>query len=480
MLLTLKEVVLGLRDSVTRVPFRYGKACLTECPQAVVEVAVEFVPSTLVRGYSGDCLPPLWFDKSPEKSYEQQLDEMQQAIGIAARCYLQEFRSSRRFFSGWYDAHQAAVSQATGAGLPELLASFGSSFLERAILDAVCRLCGLPFFDALQLNVFGIQPGLIHPELRHSQPRNWLPPRPRKQVWLRQTVGLGDPLTVDETHRGNWPRDGYPVCLEEYLRDYQVRYFKVKLSRRLDQDIQRLCRFAELVEKYRATDYKLTLDGNELYDDPEELLATVESIQRHPRLANLWTNTVAIEQPLPRHVAFDLQYQNVIRNLCAQKPVIIDESDSQLSTFRLAADFGYRGVSSKNCKGVIKSILNAGLIAWHNQHLDEPPWMLTGEDLCSVGVIAVQSDLCLAAALGIDHVERNGHHYHRGLSYLPDEEQQEALFWHGDFYAQHHNRIAPHIREGKFILDSLQCVGCGFAVLPRMNHRRCTRWEGLN
>ena len=102
--------------------------------------------------------------------------------------------------------------------------------------------------------------------------------------------------------------------------------------------------------------------------------------------------------------------------------MIIDESDGELDSYRRALELGYRGVSSKNCKGPIKSLLNAGLTWVRNQQASDANYyyLMTGEDLCSVGVVPVQSDLCLAATLGLDHVERNGHHYHPGLSYLPE------------------------------------------------------------
>ncbi len=68
MKITLKETRVGLRASTTRIPFRYGKACLTTCPQAVAGVTLE-VNGRAQRGYSGDCLPPGWFDKSPDKDF---------------------------------------------------------------------------------------------------------------------------------------------------------------------------------------------------------------------------------------------------------------------------------------------------------------------------------------------------------------------------------------------------------------------------
>ncbi len=477
MLWTIKRIVLGERNSVTRIAFRYGRACLTECPQAVVELLAES-NETLQFGYSGDCLPPLWFDKSPDKSFAQQLDDMHRAFQVAAQCWAEVFRHPRLVFPGWYEAHGATHAAIQAERLPPLLASFASSLVERALLDAVCRAYGVSFFDALKVNLFGIAPHVVHPELSGSQPRHWLPERPRTKIAVRHTIGLADPLTDSELAQGAWPDDGFPVSVESYVRRQGVRYFKIKLSGALESDLERLRRIADLLESYAADDYGLTVDGNELYEEPEEFLTLVAAVRASPDLANLWRRTLAIEQPFPRYMALDAERTRCLATVMAEKPVIIDESDSNLDSFRQAVQAGYRGVSSKNCKGAIKSLLNAGYIHWHNRQHPEIAWILTGEDLCSVGVIPVQADLCLAAALGLGHVERNGHHYHRGISYLPEVEQEEALAWHGDFYVRHAGRVSPWIVAGEFHIRSFQCVGFGFAVLPRMDQRHCrVLWE---
>ncbi|GIW96010.1 MAG: mandelate racemase [Pirellulaceae bacterium] len=477
MLWSIKRITLGELNSITRIAFRYGRACLTECPQAVVELVAES-DRVVQCGYSGDCLPPLWFDKSPGKSFEQQLHDMYAAFQTAARCWAESFDHPRLVFDGWLEAHEATLRAATEQGLPPLLASFGSSLMERALVDAVCRAIGLSFFDAVRLNVFGIRPEQVHPELAGQEPRHWLPARPHTRIAVRHTVGLADPLTEAELAGGSWPQDGFPVAVETYVRDHGVRFVKVKLSGQADRDLERLEKLAELLERYRQNDYGVTVDGNELYGDPDEFLRLIEAMRRSPRLKNFWSNTLAIEQPLPRDVAFDKSRMERLADVLAEKPVIIDESDCRLDSFRQAAEVGYRGVSSKNCKGTIKSLLNAGYIAWHNHTRKGCSWIMTGEDLCSVGIIPVQADLCLAAALGLEHVERNGHHYHRGLSYLPRPEQEEALIWHGDFYAERAGRISPNLIDGEFSIGSLQCAGFGFAVVPRMSERRCrTLWE---
>ena len=172
---------------------------------------------------------------------------------------------------------------------------------------------------------------------------------------------------------------------------------------------------------------------------------------------------------MDRSIALDPSHTGGIRELSRDIPVIIDESDGDLDSYRLALELGYRGTSSKNCKGPIKALLNAGLTWLFNERGGQSNCVMTGEDLCSVGVIPTQADLCLAATLGLEHVERNGHHYHPGLSYLPEPEQRAALAAHPDFYAEQHGRISPTVRDGKFQIGSLQCVGFGFAALPDMD-----------
>ena len=48
--------------------------------------------------------------------------------------------------------------------------------------------------------------------------------------------------------------------------------------------------------------------------------------------------------------------------LARERPLIIDESDAELSSFPTAVSLGYAGVSSKLCKGLYKSILNAARV----------------------------------------------------------------------------------------------------------------------
>jgi len=476
MKVALKQTRLGLRNSTTRIPFRYGQACLTACPQAMLSATVEIDGRGSQTGYAGDCLPPSWFDKSPQKDYRQQIDDMLAAIGAAQREFNARLAQPAAFFPAWLASLEAVHAFGEERGFPPLLSSFGVSMVERAVMDAMARAAGMNLHVAVRENIFDIAPGQAHASLDEFSPADWLPERPRDWVWVRHTVGLGDPLTVGEIAPGDRLGDGYPQALEEYIEQTGTRYFKIKVANDLDADLERLRAIAALVEKHRGGDYRVTIDGNEQFTTPDEVETLVDAILTSPPLARLWENLLAIEQPLARHVALDADRVNGWRLGGQRKPVIIDESDGRLESYGRAVELGYRGVSSKNCKGPIKSILNAGLTWLHNRQSDDR-YVMTGEDLCSVGIVPVQSDLALAAMLGLDHVERNGHHYHPGLSYLPEAQQRAALDKHGDFYGEqpqsgrnsgHSSVIRPHVVDGTFRIKSLQCPGFGFGVEPDM------------
>jgi hypothetical protein len=286
---------------------------------------------------------------------------------------------------------------------------------------------------------------------------------------VRHTIGLGDPLCEADIPADERVDDGFPQSLESYIRRTGTRYFKLKLANQPERDRQRLLSLASLAQELLGDDYRLTLDGNEQYRRPEDFDALVQLLCDTPQLATLLSNTLAIEQPLERSIALDATQTAGIRALGELKPVIVDESDATLWSYAESLKLGYRGVSSKNCKGALKSLLNAGLTWLANGRGRRQDYLMTGEDLCSVGVVPTQADLCLAVTLGMTHVERNGHHFHPGLSYLPESQRRAALAAHPDFYAEQHGIIGPAVRDGRFHLDSLQCLGFGFAALPDMS-----------
>ena len=146
-------------------------------------------------------------------------------------------------------------------------------------------------------------------------------------------------------------------------------------------------------------------------------------------------------------------------------PIIIDESDATIKSLPTALDLGYAGTSHKNCKGIFKGVANACLLNTRREtgHTS----VMSGEDLCNVGPVAVIQDLAVMAELGIESVERNGHHYMAGLSQFPEATQRQVLDSHTGL-----SRISERgwptldIRDGQIDLTSVnsQPFGTGFEL----------------
>src|SRR5690606_7703905 len=99
------------------------------------------------------------------------------------------------------------------------------------------------------------------------------------------------------------------------------------------------------------------------------------------------------------------------------------------------------------------------------------PLFLSAEDLTCLPVVSLQADLAVVAALGIAHVERNGHHYFRGLDHLPPTEAKAALAAHPDLYTRAQDRGQLRIADGQIVVGSQLVLGLGAACLPDMEAR---------
>jgi hypothetical protein len=69
--------------------------------------------------------------------------------------------------------------------------------------------------------------------------------------------------------------------------------------------------------------------------------------------------------------------------------------------------------------------------------------------------------------LGLEHVERNGHHFVDGMSFAPRHEQDDFARAHSDLYEQSDGVTRLAIHAGRLRLASLECPG--FAVAAAMD-----------
>jgi hypothetical protein len=449
------------RDYKLRLPFRFGVITVTEGRQAVIRARIALADGRTATGVAAEALGAKWFDKSAAFSDAQNLDQLRQALGLAIELYrARGWSTPFGLYAGTY------ADQLTGGaelGLVPLVASYGPALLDRAILDALGRALGLSFADMIRRNVPGIAATDLTPDLAgYDLPRFLAGLQPGADIAVRHTVGLLDPIVAADQAPGERVDDGLPETLEEVVRHYRGRYYKLKVAGDVAADLARLTSIAAVLDR-DAGDYRATLDGNEQYDDVEGIAELWRRMAETPALARLVAATLFIEQPIKRASAL----QKPVTALARLKPLIIDESDGELGTFPAALRLGYRGVSSKNCKGLYKSILNAARVAKLNAETPAREYFMSAEDLTTLAGVSVQQDLALVSLLGLTHVERNGHHFIDGMSFVPEQEQAAFARAHPDLYDRSAGPARLRIDGGRLALGSLACPG--FAVAADMD-----------
>jgi hypothetical protein len=429
-------------------PFRFGAVVVNAASQAFVRVEIEVEGQGNGKGTSvgasAEMLVPKWFDKRPHFSPEQTVAELRRALTIARGLYL-----NNRGFETAFGLHAGCIAAQLKAcareDIPPLAAAYGPAEIDKAILDALLRCVGVNFFDGMAENVAGIDARLT-PDLYDADIQAFLAGRRRRErVAIRHTVGLDDQV---EGAGG----------VADIRENAGARYFKLKLNGDPAADAARLIR----IGKELATlphDHRVTLDANEQYADLAALATLVDRLDRDGALKPIAAKLLYIEQPMPR----DITRQSPLGAL-GEQDFIIDEADDSYDAFPAARALGYRGISSKSCKGIYKSIVNATRAAkWS---AEGEPFFIAGEDLTCQAGLAVQQDLALGALIGLTHAERNGHHYVDGFAETPAAEARAFLSAHPDLYRQDGSQISLAAHDGDLLTGSLTSPGFATSVHP--------------
>jgi L-alanine-DL-glutamate epimerase-like enolase superfamily enzyme len=425
-------------------PFRFGAVTINASVQVFVRVEIEVEGKGVATGASAEMLAPKWFDKRPHLSAEETSAELRRSLDIARELYLaqKDFDTAFGLHAACYGAQ---VDACTKEDIPPLAAGFGPAEIDKAILDALLRAAGVNFFDGMAENIAGIDARLSR-DLADGDITSFLSSRRRlERVAIRHTVGLNDKV---EGEGG----------VADVKENAGARYFKLKLGGDVEADTARLIRIGRELLRL-PYDYRVTLDANEQYADLAALSILADLLDRGSALKPIASKLLYVEQPMPRDVAMATPL-----GALASRDFIIDEADDSYDAFPLARTLGYRGISSKSCKGLYKAIINATRAAkWS---AEGGKTFIAAEDLTCQAGLGVQQDLALGAFIGVTHAERNGHHYVDGFAATPPAEAQAFMAAHPDLYRSDGGTIRLAIHDGDLLTGSLTKSGFATSVHP--------------
>ncbi len=243
--------------------------------------------------------------------------------------------------------------------IPKLCTLVVASAFDAAIHDAYGKAFGVSCYET-----YG--PPFMSRDLSHDLGAafkgefldRYVPAAPRARTPVFHSVGASDPIEARDVRVR--VEDGLPNTLEEWIATDGLVRFKIKLNGgNQEADFERIVRVDRVVNRVlRArgvADWKYLLDFNEGCPNVGYLLDLLRRVRE--ATATGFERVLYIEQPTARDLQKDRA--NVMHEAAKLRPVVIDESLTDLETLLLAREMGYTGVALKACKGQSHAMLMA-------------------------------------------------------------------------------------------------------------------------
>jgi len=288
--------------------------------------------------------------------------------------------------------------------VPKLCTLVAASAFDAAVHDAYGKAFGRSAYETFGPDFMRQDLACdLGPQFHGEYLDHYLRSTPSATMPVFHSVGASDPLEAADV--GTRLDDGLPNTLEEWIaRDGLIR-FKIKLNGGdLPADVERVVRIDRVVTRAQTLqgvrDWKYSLDFNEGCPSVDYLLDALHRVRAATPAG--FDRILYVEQPTARDLEQDRG--NVMHEAAKLRPVVIDESLTDLESLLLAREMGYSGVAVKACKGQSQATLMAAAAQKFGM-------FLCVQDLTCPGASLVQSAGLAARVPGNAGIEANARQF---------------------------------------------------------------------
>jgi len=405
-----ESVRFDYEDYRYRTPIKFGGVALDRATILNVHCAVREAGGKTARGFGSMPLGNIWAWPS-KLPYETTLGAMKELAARIARITGEADVSGHPVDINTAlepEYLKAAAEVARDLKLPEpvpkLATLVTASPFDAAIHDAYGKLHGLscyrtygPAFMEHDLARY------LLPEFKGEYLERYVLPDPKPSMPLYHLVGALDPITEqDIAQRIN---DGLPETLPEWIVYNGLTHLKIKLNGNdLAWDVERVLRVdrtaAETQARRGVKTWYYSADFNEKCPNVEYLLEFLRRVKEKSPAG--FRRIQYIEQPTARDLKANRQ--NVMHEASKLRPIVIDESLTDLENLLLAREMGYTGVALKACKGQSQALLMAAAAQKFRM-------FLCVQDLTCPGASLIHSAGLAAHVPGVAAIEANARQY---------------------------------------------------------------------
>jgi L-alanine-DL-glutamate epimerase-like enolase superfamily enzyme len=217
---------------------------------------------------------------------------------------------------------------------------------------------------------------------------------------LFHSVGALDAVTSGEVKQPL--KDGLPETLADWIRRDGLQRIKIKLQgENLEWDIARTVAIDRVARETRPdVEWKYCCDFNEHCPNVEYLLEFLHKVKEQS--PGGFESILYLEQPTRRDLRADRG--NLMQEAAKLRPVVIDESLTDLEKLMLAREMGYSGACLKACKGQSHAVLMAAAGQKYGM-------FLCVQDLTCPGASFVHSAGIASHIPGLSTIEANARQY---------------------------------------------------------------------
>jgi L-alanine-DL-glutamate epimerase-like enolase superfamily enzyme len=407
----IEDVDFGYEDYTYRVPIKFGGTVTNRVTLMNVNCTVRSTGGKSAKGFGSMPLANTWAFPSRKVPFDTTLGAMK---ALAAR--ISSLTGSYKEYGHPIDLNWALepmyLQAAEGISqemllaepIPKLCTLVTASAFDAAVHDAFGKLHGVncyhtygPEFMTYDLSHY------VGPEYKGEYPSKYILQEPRPRLPLYHLVSAVDAL--EESDLQHRIHDGLPETLPEWINYNGLTHLKIKLDGDdLQWDVERVMRVdrvtTETQKRRGIREWVYSLDFNERCPNVQYLLDFLHTVKE--KTPEGFERIQYVEQPTARDLK--AHRDNVMFEAAKLKPVVIDESLTDVEALMLSREMGYTGAALKACKGQSAMMVIAS-VAEKNR------MFLCVQDLTCPGASLIQSASLAAHVPDVKAIEANSRQF---------------------------------------------------------------------
>jgi L-alanine-DL-glutamate epimerase-like enolase superfamily enzyme len=407
----IEDISYSYEDFLFRTPIKFGGVALDRATLLNVETTVTAVGGRQARGFGSMPMGNVWSFSSKRLNYDATLGAMKALVEQIAKITCAHKPPGHPIDINHalepaylHAARDVGKELALPEPIPKLCTLVAASGFDAAIHDAFGKVHGVNCYRTYGPDFMTFDLGhYLGPRFQGEYLDRYIHTSPKPRMPLYHLVGAVDP--IEETDIRARINDGLPETLPEWIRFNGLTHLKIKLNGdNLDWDVERVVRVDRVTadtQKKRGVDqWRYSLDFNEKCPNVGYLVEFLHRVQEKTPAG--FQRIQYIEQPTARDLKTDRA--NIMHEASKLRPVVIDESLTDLESLELAREMGYTGAALKACKGQSQALLMAAAAEKHNM-------FLCVQDLTCPGASLLQSAGLAAHVPGVAAIESNSRQY---------------------------------------------------------------------